>query len=147
SFYRSSLAAERRTEYLDERLRLTPAARGASPARSELSGSLTALFAAVGVLLLIACANLANLLLARGAARRTEIAVRLSLGASRERIIRQLVTESVMLAVCGGVAAIVVAYGLQRALVAMLTESDPRFRMSFVLDPTVLTFAIVATLA
>ena len=89
--------------------RIQSGARGASPTRHEFSGSLTALLAAVGVLLLIACANLANLLLARGAARKPEIALRLSLGASRGRLIRQLVTESLALAAMGGVAAIAVA--------------------------------------
>ncbi len=73
----------------------------ASPARKDFSTSLTALLAAAGVLLPIACANLANLLLARGEARRPEMALRLSLNASRGRLVRQLVTESLALAVGG----------------------------------------------
>ena len=146
SFY-GGVSGERRREFLDQRLRIQPGARGASAKRRQFSDSLTALLAAVGVLLLIACANLANLLLARGAARKPEIALRLSLGASRGRLIRQLVTESLALAAIGGVAAITVAYLLYGALVRMLAESDPRFHMSFALDPLVLAFVLITTLA
>lgn len=99
------------------------------------------------MLLLIACANLANLMLARGAARKPEIALRLSLGASRGRLIRQLVTESLALAAMGGVAGLSTAYVLHGALVRMMAESNPDFQMSFSLDPLVLAFALAATLA
>jgi putative ABC transport system permease protein len=147
TFYGSVPPGERRREYLDQRLRIRPGARGASETRHDFSNSLTALLAAVGVLLLIACANLANLLLARGAARKPEIALRLSLGASRGRLIRQLVTESLALAAFGGLAGLVVAWFLHGALVRMIAESDPDFHMSFALDPLVLAFALAATLA
>jgi predicted permease len=145
SFYGTLATGERRREFLDQRLEIRHAARGASSRRGDFSGSLSALLAGVGLLLAIACANLANLLLARGAARKTEMTVRLSLGASRGRLIRQLVTESLALAALGGVAAIGVAYGLHQLLVRMLAESDPNFRMSFALDPLVLGFLIAAT--
>ena len=147
TFYGSVPPGERRREYLDQRLRIRPGGRGASYTRHDFSNSLTALLAAVGVLLLIACANLANLLLARGATRKPEIALRLSLGASRGRLIRQLVTESLALAAFGGLAGLVVAWFLHGALVRMIAGSDPDFHMSFALDPMVLAFALAATLA
>ena len=146
-FYGAYATGDRRNDYLDQRLQLHSGARGASASRAELSESLTALLVAVGVLLLIACANLANLLLARGAARRPEIALRVSLGASRSRIMRQLITESVTLAALGGVAALAVAYMLHRVLVAMLAQSDSRFEIGFTVDPRVLGFVVMATLA
>ena len=147
TFYGSVPPGERRREYMDQRLRIRPGARGASYTRHDFSNSLTALLAAVGVLLLIACANLANLLLARGATRKPEIALRLSLGASRGRIIRQLVTESLALAAAGGLAGFAVAWFLHGALVRMIADSDRNFHMSFALDAQVLGFALAATLA
>jgi predicted permease len=147
SFYGAAASGERLGELLDQRLQIRPGGRGASRTRHEFSQSLTALLAAVGVLLLIACANLANLLLARGTAREPEIALRLSLGASRERLVRQLVTESLALAAMGAVAAIAVAFALHGALVRMLAESNADFRMTFALDPLVLAFVVAATFA
>jgi len=104
------------------------------------------LLGAVGVMLLIACANVTNLLLARGAQRQGEFAIRAALGAGRGRVVRQLLTESLVLSVAGGVAGVLVAQVGVRALVALAPPSLPR-RGAIAMDGGVLLFALaLATL-
>jgi putative ABC transport system permease protein len=107
----------------------------------EVKPSLLALLGAVGFVLLIACANVANLLLARSAARQKEIAIRAAMGASRTRVLRQMLTESILLSAIGGVAGLVVSLWLTQVLMSMLPEGAPRLEQIGI-DYRVLTFAL-----
>ena len=107
----------------------------------EVKPSLLALLGAVGFVLLIACANVANLLLARSAARQKEIAIRAALGASRTRVLRQMLTESVLLSAIGGIAGLVLSIWLTNLLMSMLPEGAPRPE-HIGIDYRVLTFAL-----
>ena len=107
---------------------------------------LLALMGAVAFVLLIACANIANLLLARGSARGRELAVRLSLGAARGRVVRQLLTESILLAAVGGVLGVLLGVWAVDALVSIAPADAPRVG-EIGIDVTVLAFAALLTLA
>jgi putative ABC transport system permease protein len=113
------------------------------PLQQKLVGSartlLLLLLGVVSVVLLIACANVANLLLVRGTARRTEIAIRTALGGGRGRLVRQLLTESVVLAFCGGVAGVFVGWASLRGLISLLPADIPRVA-TIGLDMRVLAF-------
>ena len=103
--------------------------------------TLVTLFGSVTLVLLIACANVANLLLARGQARGREVAVRAALGASRRRLVAQLLTESLVLGMLGGTAGAGVAFALVRALVLLGPASIPRLQ-ELTVDTNVLAFSV-----
>jgi predicted permease len=112
----------------------------------NVRNQLLMLLGAVGLVLLIACANVANLLMARGAARRREIATRYALGATPGRLIRQFLTESVLLAAIGGATGVLLAFGLVRLLASLNPTYVPR-AAGIRIDPPVLLFTLGVSLA
>ncbi|HKP11037.1 MAG TPA: ABC transporter permease, partial [Blastocatellia bacterium] len=128
--------------YLGFKLEAARAGKGISQLRASYSAPLWLLLALAGLVLLIACANLANLLLARASVREREMAVRLALGASRGRLIRQLMAESILLAATGAVLGLLLARGLSQFLVTLLSTEDNALFLNLNADWRVLTFTL-----
>ncbi|HJZ76258.1 MAG TPA: ABC transporter permease [Vicinamibacterales bacterium] len=137
--------AEDAKHYLQFKIGAYPAGTGISQLRRQYESPLWLLLATTGLVLLIACANLANLMLARATAREREIAVRLAIGASRGRIVRQLLAESLLIAAAGAVAGAILAQWLSQFLVDLLRTENNRIFVALSLDWRI--FAFTATLA
>ena len=137
---------QRMQQFRARKLLLDPGHQGQSSVRGEAGGPLKVLLGVTGLVLLIACANIANLLLARANRRTGEMAVRLSIGASRWQLVRQLLSESLILAAMGGIAGLLVAQWTLSLIAGILPEeATSTFKVE--LDPMVLLFAAGLTIA
>jgi predicted permease len=130
--------------YKSFRLGTYPAGAGVSYVRDQYNSSLEILLAITGLVLLIACANLANLMLARASVKRREVAIRISLGATRGRLLRQILLDSVVLAATGAFLGVSLAQPLGRALVNSLDTTRNTIHLTIVSDWRVLLFAAAA---
>jgi predicted permease len=130
--------------WLAQRLKLTPAARGISPLREQYGDPLKILWMVVALVLLVACGNVANLFLARAGMRQREMAVRLSLGAGRPRLVRQLLAESLILACGAAVLGLLVARWSLPLLVRLLAPADSPVQLVLDLDWRVLAFTAIS---
>jgi predicted permease len=135
-----------RAEFLKMWMDTLPASKGTSRLREQFRTPLLALMAIVALVLLIACSNLANLLVARASSRQKEVALRLALGASRGQLIRQLLVESVLLSTLGGVAGVVLAVFIDKALISFLPVGSTPLTLSGTPDSTVLGFTALVSI-
>ena len=145
----AGIPAEQRHHFLDQRLKVQSAARGASTLQGHFGEPLKFLMALVGLVLLIACANVANLLLARGEARQKELVLRLAIGADRYRLVRQLLTESLLLAISGAVVGVVLAFWADSLLLRMVggvSDGSAAIQLNLHPDMRVLGFTLLVTI-
>ena len=138
--------ADRREEFLARTLSVEPGAAGFAGIRQRVRAPLRVLMALVCFVLLIACANMANLLTARAQARSREVAVRLAMGAAKARIVRQFLTESLIIAIAGASGGFLVAIASTRALIALLSTTDNPIFLDLVPDWRVLLFTAAAAI-
>jgi predicted permease len=136
-----------RDQFMKGKLLVASAATGFSPLRNDFSTGLIVLMCMVGLVLLIACANVANLLIARAFMRQKELAVRLSLGASRSRLVRQMLVESCVLSALGGAVGMALAVALTRTLLALVPADGQPLPITARPDLRVLAFTVVLTAA
>ena len=142
------VSAERQAQFMSVPVSLTHAATGLSSLRRQYERPLLSLFVVATIVLLVACVNIANLLLARATRRRHELGVRVALGSSRWQLVRMLLAESIILASAGAAAGVLVALAGRRLLLAQLvTTSVGPADVSLALDWRVFAFATVATIA
>ncbi|HTS66379.1 MAG TPA: ABC transporter permease [Candidatus Acidoferrales bacterium] len=127
-------------------INVVPAGAGVAEMKEEYGHSLQILLAVCGMVLLIACANVANLLLARAMSRRAQTALRMAVGAGRRQIVGQALTESILLAVAGGIAGLVVAVGAGRFLLALAFRGSRFIPISTLPSPAVLAFTFAVAL-
>jgi len=135
-----------RDQFMKGQLKVEKADLGYSPLRNDFSTPLVVLMCMVGLVLLIACANVANLLIARAFARQREIAVRLSIGASRGQLVRQLLVESLLLSFTGGALGLLVAFWMTRALIGLMPSDGNPLLIRPEPDWRILAFTFVLTL-
>lgn len=143
--YPPTLSPEARKEALDQHIKMREARTGAFNNRDDFGQQLLVLLAVSGLVLLISCANVANLLLARATARQKEVGIRVSIGASRTRLLRQFLTESLMLSLLGGLSGVLIAFAASRIVVHLLSRPADPLQLSTGLDLRVLAFTLGVT--
>jgi putative ABC transport system permease protein len=142
----SNFGAEGQKQYLQRSFALRPAATGFSDTGTQYRTALYTLMVVVGLVLLIACANIANLLLARAAARQREISIRMAIGAARRRVVRQLMSESLLLSMLGAIGGLLFAVWGSRLLVRFLSKAGGQLQLDTAPDLRVLAFTMVVAI-
>ena len=145
-FFQQAQSSSSKPQRDSEQLFLEPGNRGASSLRSQFGASLWVIFVLVGIVLLMACGNVANLLLARATARTREVAVRLALGAGQVRLLRQFLTENLLLFAVGGVLGLIFAPWVASLLVGLLPRSDVSRHLETSINPEILIFTAAISL-